>query len=331
MRKTMVGQPEALRRLLDDRAGVEAAAAELRGRRTFLVGTGTSWHAAGQGAHLLRAAGVEAWAVQAVDAALDGPRPAAGDGLILLSHRGTKRYTNDVLARARQEGAVCIVISGEGAPGADIETVPQETSSAFTASHLGALMRLAQIAVVLGADLGELAAVPDAVEEALGSELAVTPPARGLEFVGGGINQWTAAEGALKVRETSKIFTEGLSVEQLLHGPSVGLGPDDALVSLDGGGPHSPRLAELAGLARVYGATVHEVSAPDLGEPLSIFPLTAICPADRPRVRRSAGKRPRQLRPRRSCSASGPRAHRALSSRTPVWALLDRVAITQID
>lgn len=275
MRKTMVGQPAALRRLLDERAGVEAAAAKLRGRRTFLVGTGTSWHAANQGAHLLRAAGVEAWAVQAVDAALDGPRPVAGDGLVLLSHRGTKRFTNDVLARARGGGAACVVISGQGAADADIETVAQETSSAFTASHLGALLRLAQLAVALGADLGDLAAVPDAIEEALESALAVKPPSRGLEFVGGGINQWTAAEGALKVRETSKIFTEGLAVEQSLHGPSVALGPADTLVCLDGGGPHSPRLAEIAGLGRAYGVTVHEFSAPDLGEPLSIFPLTA--------------------------------------------------------
>ncbi len=276
MRKTMDGQPAALRRLLDDQAGLEEAAASLGGRRIFLIGTGTSWHAANQGGHLLRAAGIEAWAVQAADAALSGPRPAAGDGLILLSHRGTKRFTTDVLARARVDGVVCVVISGQGSAGADIETVAQETSSAFTASHLGALMRLAQLAFALGADLGDLATVPDAVEEALGSELAVTPPARGLEFVGGGINQWTAAEGALKVREASKIFTEGLSVEQLLHGPAVALGPEDTLVSHDGGGPHSPRLAELADLARTYGTTVHEIRAPDLGEPLSIFPLTVV-------------------------------------------------------
>ena len=241
----------------------------------MLVGTGTSWHAANQGAHLLRAAGVEAWPVQAADAASSGPRPAAGDGLVLLSHRGTKRFTNDVLARARADGAVCVVISGQGAAGADIETVAQETSSAFTASHLGALLRLAQLAVALGAEFGDLAAVPDAIEEALEEALAVTPPERGLEFVGGGINQWTAAEGALKVRETSKVFTEGLSVEQLLHGPSVALGPEDTLVCLDGGGAHSSRLAELADLVRAYGTTVHAFSAPDLGEPLSIFPLTA--------------------------------------------------------
>ena len=106
--------------------------------------------------------GAEAWPIQAVDAADHGPRPGAGDALVLLSHRGTKRYTNTVLERARADGAETVVISGRGAPGADIETSDPETSAAFTASHLGALMRVAQIAVALGADLGRLEQVPDA-------------------------------------------------------------------------------------------------------------------------------------------------------------------------
>jgi glucosamine--fructose-6-phosphate aminotransferase (isomerizing) len=97
MAETMASQPGELRRLLLDTSPVQAAAERLRGRRVLLVGTGTSWHAANIGAWFLRAAGVEAWPVQAIDAALHGPRPGAGDGLILLSHRGTKRATSQVL------------------------------------------------------------------------------------------------------------------------------------------------------------------------------------------------------------------------------------------
>ena len=215
-------KPSLLRKLLADGGPAEAAAERIRGRRVLLVGTGTSWHAANQGAWLLRAAGAEAWPIQAVDAADHGPRPGAGDALVLLSHRGTKRYTNTVLERARADGAETVVISGRGAPGADIETSDPETSAAFTASHLGALMRVAQIAVALGADLGRLEQVPDVVEAVLDAPgPGVDPPERLLEFVGAGPNQWTAAEGALKVRETCYVATEGLSVEQLLHGPSV--------------------------------------------------------------------------------------------------------------
>ena len=93
MRDTMASQPGELRRMLADRGGVDEAAERLRGRRVLLVGTGTSWHAANIGAWFVRAAGVQAWAVQAADAALHGPQPEPGDGLLLLSHRGTKRYT----------------------------------------------------------------------------------------------------------------------------------------------------------------------------------------------------------------------------------------------
>jgi glucosamine--fructose-6-phosphate aminotransferase (isomerizing) len=189
MQETIASQPGELRRLLADDAPIGPAAERLRGRRVLLVGTGTSWHAACIGAWFLRAAGVEAWAVQAMDAALAGPRPRPDDGLILLSHRGTKRYTTDVVERARADRAAVVSISARGVPGADIETVEPERSSAFTASHLGALMRLGQLAVALGADLA-LAAVPDAVAGIVdGPPIGVELPARSLEFIGAGPNQ----------------------------------------------------------------------------------------------------------------------------------------------
>jgi glutamine---fructose-6-phosphate transaminase (isomerizing) len=277
MRETMASQPALLRELLGDADPPRAAAERIRGRRVLLAGTGTSWHAANQGAWLLREAGADAWAVQAVDAAEHGPRPAAGDALVLLSHRGTKRYTSTVLERARADGCETVVISGRGAPGADIETSEPERSSAFTASHLGALVRVAQIAVALGADLGRLEHVPDTVEAVLdGPGPGVEPPGRLLEFTGAGPNQWTAAEGALKVRETCYVATEGLSVEQLLHGPSVALRDGDTLVALNGGGPGEGRLLEVAQAAEAFGATVHTIAATYPSELLSIFPLTAV-------------------------------------------------------
>jgi glutamine---fructose-6-phosphate transaminase (isomerizing) len=242
----------------------------------LLVGTGTSWHAASIGAWFLRAAGVEAWAVQAMDAALGGPRPAAGDGLILLSHRGTKLYTTAVVERARADGAAVVSISARGVAGADIETVEPERSSAFTASHLGALMRVAQLAVALGADL-ELATVADAVAEVVdGPPIGLEPPARSLEFIGAGPNQWTAAEGALKIRETAYVAASGLAVEQYLHGPSVAVGPADTLVALNGGGPGEERLLAVARSAESVGVRVRTFEARAGGELLSVFPLTAV-------------------------------------------------------
>ncbi|MEO6826910.1 MAG: hypothetical protein ABI255_10840 [Microbacteriaceae bacterium] len=279
MRETMNGQPEALRRILADRDAVSSAAKRLEGRRVFLVGTGTSWHAANQSAWLLRGAGLEAWPVSAADAVGGGPFPDATDALILLTHRGTKRFTSEVLSQAQAQGIPTVVISRLGNPEADLDTVPNEVSSAFTASHLGALLRVAQLAAELGAPLDRLSEVPDAVAAELAAAPAgVVPPARLLEFAGMGINAWTASEGALKTRETSYIACEGGNGEQILHGPSVALGPDDALVCLSGGAPGSldDRLDDLSAAVSGQGAAVHRFGRPELGEPLSIFPLTVI-------------------------------------------------------
>jgi glucosamine--fructose-6-phosphate aminotransferase (isomerizing) len=277
MRETMQGQPAALRRVLHDVDGVASAAERLRDRRVLLVGTGTSLHAAHQGAWLLRLAGVEAWAVPAADAVAGGPAPSAEDALVLLSHRGTKQHTTEVLRRARETGVPTVVISKTGNPDADLDTCEEERSAAFTASHLCALLRLAQLAEELGARLGPLGDVPDAVAAELDAgSSGVTLPSRLLEFVGSGINAWSAAEGALKTRETSYLACAGGNAEQFLHGPSVALGEGDTLVVLDGGGPEAARLEEVAAVVTAQGSTVHHIRRRDIGEALSIFPLTTV-------------------------------------------------------
>jgi glutamine---fructose-6-phosphate transaminase (isomerizing) len=276
MRATIRRQPEDLRTLLDDVAPVESQAEWLRGRRVVVVGTGTSWHAANHAVWLMREAGVEAKAVQAMDAAQYGLPLGEEDAVLVMSHRNTKRFSSAVLERERGAGVPVVVIGGRGSPGVDIETVEQERSAAFTASHLGALIRLVQLAVALGATFEGLDRVPDAVEAALERDIGIEPPPRLLEFTGSGPNQWTAAEGALKVRETSRVATEGLSVEQFFHGPSVALDERDALVCLDGGGPGQERLLAVARAAEQCGTRVQVLSATTLPEPLSIFPLTVL-------------------------------------------------------
>jgi glucosamine--fructose-6-phosphate aminotransferase (isomerizing) len=163
-----------------------------------------------------------------------------------------------------------------GVEGADLVTVQRERSSAYTASHLGALLRAAQLARALGADLPGLGEVPSAVDRAYRERRDdhAAPPARLIEFIGGGINQWTAAEGALKIREAAYAASEGLAVEQFLHGPSVALGRDDRLVCLDGGGAWSARIAEVAQAAEEAGVPVTRLADDRLGELLSIFALT---------------------------------------------------------
>jgi glucosamine--fructose-6-phosphate aminotransferase (isomerizing) len=273
MEQAINRQPAELRRLLDDTGPVERVAERLRGRSVCLVGTGTSWHAANHAAWLLRDAQTSASPVQAIDAAAYGLWREY-DAVLIFSHRNSKRYATEINAEAKAAGVPVFVVGARGV-GADIETVEPERSSAFTVSHLGALMRAAQLASLLGAELGDLGAVPDAVERAVEHGSEFEAPERLVEFAGAGPNQWTAAEGALKARETSYVATEGLSVEQLLHGPAVALDERDALVALDGGGPASERVQAVAKAASAAGVRVTTLEERGLGEALSIFPLTA--------------------------------------------------------
>src|SRR5439155_23946710 len=178
--------------LLADPGPVELQAERIAGRRIVVVGTGTSWHAANHAVWLLREAGVEATAVQAMDAALYGLPAREGDAVLVMSHRNTKQFSTAVLEQLSAGGAGHpVVIGGRGSPNVDIETVEQERCAAFTASHLGALMRLAQLARALGAQLGELDHVPAAVEAALERDIGVEPPSRLIELIGAGPNQST--------------------------------------------------------------------------------------------------------------------------------------------
>ena len=276
MREAMWTQPGELARLLADPGPAEAAAERLRGRKVMLVGIGTSWHAAQHGAWLFREAGLDAEAAHAADLAPYGRPIAAEEGVIVLSHTGGTGYSMTMLQRTRDAGAATVHISGIG-NGGELETVAAEASYAYTASHTGALLRLAQLATALGADLGPMEAIPERVAAVLDLPgRLIEVPDRLVELIGAGPNGWTAQEGALKIREASYVAAEGLSSEQFFHGPSVALDEQDTLVVLDGGGPMADRTEAIASAVEVTGATVVRFAQRELGEALSVFPLTVV-------------------------------------------------------
>jgi len=232
--------------------------------RIFLVGTGTSYHGALVGQYLLRSAGVEAWAIPAFEFANYPPTIKGSDGLVLLSHRGTKRFSQAVLEGFNHHSH-WLGITGEGSPlhGAGVlTTVPQERSPVHTASHTGAMLRLAQLAVALGEPPwnAELALVPDAIRTALRLRPQVIAALDRLElghvvhFVGGGPAYATALEGALKLREASYVSAEGHELESILHGPLISLQAEDSVVMVAQPGAALERTAELA-------AAIHEIGA----------------------------------------------------------------------
>lgn len=268
LKATLEGQPAELTRLLADDAAARAAD-RLRGcKRIFLAGTGTSFHGALAGQFMLRSAGLEAWAVRAFELANYPPALRPDDGLILLSHRGSKRFSRDALDGFAKTSQHWVAITGEGSPmegDGVVRTVEQEKSPVHTASHTAAMLRIAQMAATLGnpAWKGKLSGLPEAVQRAVDTGDGIAAEVRATEFrpvthfVGGGPARATSYEGALKLREASHLVSaEGHDVEGILHGPLVSIQPGAAVVLVAQPGPSLERMKEVERALREIGAIV---------------------------------------------------------------------------
>jgi glucosamine--fructose-6-phosphate aminotransferase (isomerizing) len=241
----IASQPEELERLLSSgsvRQEVHAAAEALhRVRRIWMVGTGTSQHAAHLGAAMLQDAGRSAHAVSSMQFVKNAPIVGPKDGVVIVTHTGETSYALSARALAFAAAIQTVTIAREGIGMNDvIETVPKETSETYTVSYTTALLVLAMIAAEMGADsvtTDALHAVPDAVRGALaapGTE-QVPIPRRSLQIIGSGHSSITAKEGALKVREGARVLAEGHDAEFFLHGTAVPLTGDDHLLAITSG------------------------------------------------------------------------------------------------
>jgi glutamine---fructose-6-phosphate transaminase (isomerizing) len=289
LKATLESQPGELTRLLADDAAARAAD-RLRGcGRIFLVGTGTSYHGALAGQFMLRSAGLEAWAVRAFEFANYPPAVRTDDGLILLSHRGSKRFSRDALDAFAGTSKHWVAVTGEGSPmegDGVVRTVAQERSPVHTASHTGAMLRIAQVAAALGdpAWNSRLSELPEAVRravdlgDAIAAQVGQTEFRPVTHFVGGGPARATSYEGALKLREASHLVSaEGHDVEGILHGPLVSIQAGAPVVLVAQPGPSLDRMKEVELALREIGAIVLSFPvAPDVPEVLA--PIVNVVP-----------------------------------------------------
>jgi glucosamine--fructose-6-phosphate aminotransferase (isomerizing) len=298
MHDAIYAQPGALRLLA--RANAEplaAAAARLAPMdRITLAGIGTSWHATLVGELLLaRVArlGHRVRAFHSFELTASWPDLDPKTGAIVVSHRGTKRYSLDALAKAKAGGGVAIVVtgqdSGDGLGIADValRTVPQEASAAHTVSYTCAMALLAALAAEIGGDeevRQALEAIPDQLALLLGQEAWEQLAARFADrpryyFVGGGPNTATAYEAALKMNEANHTTALGFNCEQFLHGPWVALDAADVVFVLGLPGPSYRRCLDVARLAREIGASVVALVREDDGELAPLAAETIAIPA----------------------------------------------------
>jgi glucosamine--fructose-6-phosphate aminotransferase (isomerizing) len=277
--ETIAIQGTVLRHVLD--LDLTSAAARLEGaERVWLVGTGTSEHAACLGAEMLASAGFDTRASSAAGFVAAAPPLDADDALVVISHTTETAFARRVREDALAAGTRLVSITAEGKDWAEaIEAAPPERSETYTASYLAALLVFARLTVALGGDgwsADDLAALPGLVEGAGVEPLPVEAPPRRLTILSGaGPAAVTAREGALKLREASRVLAEGFEAEYLLHGSAVPLTSDDHLIALDPDGDPSGLTASLADAAERQGIRVARLDPPpELHPLLAQFPLT---------------------------------------------------------
>jgi glucosamine--fructose-6-phosphate aminotransferase (isomerizing) len=277
-------QPEELQRMLGDprlREQVHMAAEGLhRVRRIWVVGTGSSQHAAALGAAMLQDAGRSAHSVSSMQFVGNAPIVSPNDGIVLITHTGETAYALATRSLAFSAGIQTFTICRKGLAMNDIvETVERESSETYTVSYTAALLTLGMIAAQMGADTiteEVLAQVPGAVSSAIEASGVedVPVPQRALLFVGSGPAAVTANEGALKAREAARVVAQGFDAEYFLHGSAVPFGPQDHMVALTTPDADGLVSAEAAAAARA-GIGVTQVSEPvPLPPVLAQIPLT---------------------------------------------------------
>jgi glucosamine--fructose-6-phosphate aminotransferase (isomerizing) len=265
-------------------------------RPLIFSGIGTSLHAARVAVSWVTAltgGAVRATAIDAHDLALR--EPLMGDEqVVVISHRGYKRYPTAALRKAREHGAATVAIVGRDAPEqpADqvIRTCANEAAGTFSVSYLASLAALGALVSPLDATgrfAAALAEVPDALEKTIDQPAPVAIAERIVErepllLVGFGVDHVTVDEAALKIKEGAWLWAEGMSTEFSLHGtPAVYRPGQAAIVVLPGedDGARTDALLELlakVGLEVVTCGSKPEAELRFVSTPVPLRPIVCI-------------------------------------------------------
>jgi glutamine---fructose-6-phosphate transaminase (isomerizing) len=268
----------------------------------LFTGIGTSLHACRVAAYWIQELSggrLNPPALESHELALHGSiRP--GDQIVVVSHRGTKRFPNSVLDRAQAAGATTVLVTGSGnpKPGGDfvLRTCPDERAGTHSVSYVTALAVLAKlISRMLGSEAAafsrSLESVPGAIRDTLALPAPTEIPARlvnrePLLVAGYGIDAITAQEAALKLKEGSYLWAEGMSEEFALHGTPAVFDSRMAAILIEPGRDDGGRYPELRQLLLQLGLEVissgtGEVDLPFAEVDYLLRPMVSIVPLQR--------------------------------------------------
>ncbi len=278
MHDMILGQPAFVRETLDRMREVDAREFLGGAKNLVVTGCGTSFHAAMIGARMLQEAFRGRTTVHAVHAydLLHGVVLPEDCSVLGVSHSGSTSTTNDALALARRSGVTTRGLCG--IPASRMDEVAEslliigsvhDHSWANTMSYTTQLTAFARLAEVLSPEPrslfpGGIDAVPALLQEALACEPRIRRMAKTVAaaarvtFLGSRLDEVTALEAALKIRETCSFPSSGYHVEQFLHGPFLSLDRRESVVALRSNDDDERETEILRGLERT-GATVTTV------------------------------------------------------------------------
>lgn len=234
MLKEIFEQPVAIKETLrsDYRAMVKLGDFMLRAKKTFLVGCGTSYHAALLGKYFFsRLAGLSTEAVLSSEFQ-ESCSAGRGDLVIAITQSGETADTLKAVRVAKENGAKtsCLVnvvgstITRETDLTCYTHSGP-EVSVVATKTFTSQIVFLLRLALHLSHKRVSLSRVPELVQEMLERSKDVTKELakkyrkeEDIYIMGRGIAYPVALEGALKLKEVAYIHAEALAGGELKHG-----------------------------------------------------------------------------------------------------------------
>ena len=218
---------------------------------TYVVGSGTSYHAAMIMQIGMLKAGLPAIAVRSSEFSYFTPPDNVGIVVVLISQSGESKDIKDALNLCLKNGYHTIGITNSPkssiSTGTEVSVVTvagEERSLAATKSHVAQLI----VSYLLVSSLNDHGKIEDCIEKCIGIASRIkeiidrnkdySDLARGITgrivFLGDGTLHAEAMEGALKFEETANMITEAYPLGEYLHGPIQVLRSDDTVIILKG-------------------------------------------------------------------------------------------------
>jgi len=253
-------------------------------KRIFFIGCGTSFFAALAGRYaMLNIAGVPSEALPSFELCHYVPAKALkGACVVSISHTGTTKATVEAMSFAKNNGSYTVSITGiPQSPivdfSDDVIVTPggRDRAGPMTRSYVTELVALHMLAIQCAkldpemADLGrpleaQLSTVGGIVESFLKENdkkvevIAEQCYRMSMIFlISGGPNWATALEASLKLKEATRIHSEGFELEEVAHGPRLLLDTESAVTIIEPGGKSLQRSIDIArGLSELAGLTI---------------------------------------------------------------------------